>query len=245
MDHADEISNSLSELSRLLVSEATLDTTMARVVSLAKETVEGCDLASVTLVLADGEVETTGATEAAADELDRFQYESNEGPCLDAFRLRRVVPVDLLSAETRWPNFTRLALDRGLRSSISFPLIPRDDVVGALNLYSRSPDAFGVEARDAASLLAAQAAVALSNAQVYQRSVRITEQLREALESRAAIDQAKGMLMEREGITADEAFALLVRTSQESNVKLRDIARKMVEEAGVTKPPEQPPQKGS
>ena len=132
-----------------------------------------------------------------------------------------------IDTERRWPPFTKTAAAHGVRSTLSLPLRVGADSIGALNLYSRSVNGFEVD--DAvAGVFAAQAAVLLENARAYWAAHTLSEQLEEALKSRAVIEQAKGILIARHGYTDEEAFQHLSRESQETNTKLRDIAQRTV-----------------
>jgi GAF domain-containing protein len=132
-------------------------------------------------------------------------------------------------ADDRWPDYPRVA-EHGNLSSLSVPLdIDTDEqVTGALNIYARRPDAFDEASRSVATRFAPYAAVAAGNLYAYQSARDMADNLQAALESRAVIDQAKGILMERYKLTADRAFQLLARASMDSNRKVRDIADDLV-----------------
>lgn len=227
-DYPDHLSEGIAELSRLLVNEEALDDTLQRVADLACRNVGGADVAGVTL-LRDGRPTTAVFTDRTSPEIDAAQYETGSGPCLDAFRHQRVFRIDSTADEDRWPEFSQAAAEHGMRSTISFPLGVRGNGIGALNLYSRQPAAFSDDAEHVGTLFAAQASVALANAQLYDSTYRMTQQLQEALISRAVIDQAKGMLMQEYGIGGDEAFERLRKQSQQQNRKLRELAQEMVD----------------
>jgi GAF domain-containing protein len=131
-----------------------------------------------------------------------------------------VVVADLRH-ESRWPQFTAQALEAGVRSVLSLRLFDTGDRAGALTLLSTRPHAFDTESRQVGSLLARHAALALAAAHE-------VEQLQRAVATRDVIGQAKGMLMERHGLDADRAFAVLVRYSRDSNTRLRDVAEAVV-----------------
>lgn len=226
--YPDELWQSVADLSGLLLSEENLETTLKRVADLAVRTIAGCDAVGVTL-FADGKATTRAATGGLVYEVDYYQYEIGEGPCLQAIKTRQIVEIAEMATSQRWTVFCRHAAERGIHSSMSLPLVVRGTPLGALNLYSRSPRAFAPADKETALLFAAQAAVGLANTQTYEASIRLAAQLREALSSRAVIDQAKGMLMARERFGEDEAFELLRRMSQDSNTKVRLVAQHMVD----------------
>jgi GAF domain-containing protein len=231
VDIAEEATRAITELSRLLLGEEALDLSLRRTAELAASVIPTCETCGVTLV--DQErIETRVALDEVAERVDLSQYETGEGPCLDAIRAAEPTKIVSLQRETRWPRFTERAVDVGLESSYSVPLLVEGDVVGALNLYSLSR-AFTEQDEQLAARFAEQAAVSLANARAYNRSRELVNHLREALESRDLIGQAKGIIMEREGCSADEAFAILRLVSQQQNVKLREVARRLVQAASV------------
>ncbi|HEX6404445.1 MAG TPA: GAF and ANTAR domain-containing protein [Pseudonocardiaceae bacterium] len=160
-------------------------------------------------------------TQAWSDEIvllrDRAQYETGEGPCLESVYQEQTVRLPDMRAEQRWPKFTRRAVEYGIGSMLSLQLYVSGDNLGALNLYSRAPNAFNDESEHVGLLLAAHAAVAMASAQREEHLFR-------AMGTRDLIGQAKGILMERHKVTANQAFSLLIRASQNTNSKLRDVA---------------------
>jgi GAF domain-containing protein len=229
-DYPDHLTEGIAELSRLLVNEEALDDTLHRVADLACRNIGGADLAGVTL-LRDGKPTTAVFTDPASPEMDSAQYDTGVGPCLDAWRHQQVFRIDSTADDGQWPAFSQAAADHGIQSTISLPLAVRGNGIGALNLYSKQAAAFSDEDEQVGSLFADQASVALTNAQLYDSAYRLTQQLQEALTSRAVIDQAKGILMGQRGVGVDEAFTLLRTTSQRENRKLRDIAQQLVDGA--------------
>lgn len=213
-------------LSRLVLAEETLETTLSRVAGLACRTLE-VDLASVTMIN-DGRPSTPVQTEPLAADLDAAQYRSERGPCLEAYSTRAVVRGMIPASADRWPEFTEAADKAGICSVMCVPLVASERPLGALNLYSRSAEGYDETAEETAVLFSEQAAVACANAEVYWRTYNLTEHLREALESRDVIGQAKGILMARRGCTPDVAFESLRKVSQHRNIKLRDIAEQVV-----------------
>jgi GAF domain-containing protein len=223
----DGLDTALRSLSRLLLAEETLDDTLGRVAGLACRTLHACDLASVTMI-DDGRPSTPVQTDPLAKELDIVQYRSDHGPCLEAYSVRGVVRGTVPASAPRWAEFTAAAEKAGVRSVMAVPLTVGDRPVGALNLYSQKADSFDEDDEETARLFSEQAAVACANAEVYWRTYSLTEHLREALESRDVIGQAKGILMARRGCTPDAAFEALRKVSQHRNVKLRQIAEQVV-----------------
>jgi GAF domain-containing protein len=223
----DEVALAMYELAHLLVSEENVETTLRRVADLAARTVDDCDAAGVTLYL-DGKYVTAAHTDERTLAVDNGQYERDDGPCLQAMREQAVLRCDVEEAADRWPDFVRDAQANGVRSFLAAPLILRGESIGALNLYSSKPSGFSALDDVLVALFTGQASVALANAKVYTDAVQLTQQLEEAIGSRSIIEQAKGVLMAREGFDPDAAFHWLRRQSQDRNVKLRLVAQEVV-----------------
>lgn len=211
---------------RLVTIARRLDTgsgpeTLQLIVDLAVATVPGCEHAGISFVHGR-KISTPAASDAAALRVDAVQSEVGQGPCLDAIRADQIFKTDDLSTETRWPLFAaRAHAETGIRSMLGLRLFARGRTMGALNLMSTKPRAFDDESLSTAALYAAMAAVALNAAQT-------EETLQLALRSRDIIGQAMGILMERHGITDREAFDRLSRSSQNLNMRLKDVADQIV-----------------
>ncbi len=227
-DYPDELLESFVALTQLMVNEESLVETLERVAGIACRVVASCESAGITLER-DGQPATPAFAGNSAPAIDQAQYDSGRGPCLTAFQEHRVVLVpDIAKVSDRWPAFARVAAHHGIQSSLSLPLITKDDVLGALNLYASVVDAFDENVVELGRLFGAQAAVAISNAEVFSQTRQLTQNLQIALETRDVIGQAKGILMSERKVTADEAFELLRRASQRTNVKVRDVADQVV-----------------
>jgi GAF domain-containing protein len=184
---------------------------------------------SVTLLVKDHPT-TVAHTGQLAIDLDETQYERGHGPCLHAARTGELTEIADTRTDIRWRDYTQRAVARGNLSSLSIPLVIDEDeqVTGALNVYARQARAFDDDARAAATRFGPYAAVAAGNLHAYQSARRMADNLQLALESRAVIDQAKGVLMERYRFTPDQAFQLLAQASMSANRKVRDIAEHLV-----------------
>lgn len=230
----------LGALARLLQpSTATFDSLAV----LARQSVPGCDFASVSVLGSDNVVTTAGVTDDRPLRLDEAQYETDEGPCLFAIRTGTRVLVDEFSLDPRFPAFGPRAIAEGVASCLSVPLAAGDQTIGGLNMYAAEVHAY--DDFDAAALetVIAAAAAALAGERAFERSLKLVDQLHVAMASRAEIEQAKGILMARSHCDADQAFDILRRASQRQNVKLRDIAHTIVVNtaAGLTgMTPEEP-----
>jgi len=219
---ANASTETFAEIARSLLSQEDVQTTLQKIVDLAVVTIDGCDHAGISF-LKGGKVDTPAASDDVSRKVDAIQYETGEGPCLSAIRDHEVFQSGDLGREDRWPSFaSRAQRETGITSMLSFRLFVEGDTLGALNLFSKATDAFDDNSRTVGVVFAAHAAVALSTA-IHE------EQMDEALASRDLIGQAKGILMAREGVSADEAFDMLRRASQRLNLKLRDVAGQMVQ----------------
>ncbi len=225
-----ELAGRMTDLTRTLLDAPTVADALRRVTEAAVAVIPAADVVSVTLRDPDGSFHTPAHSDPLAVELDRLQYDIGEGPCLTATRIPgpAVARTGDLAGEAAWPHFGPSAARRGLRSSLATALLPHarhPRLTGALNLFSKSHDAFDDAACDRALLLATHASLALAGVRTAEEAGHRTAQLREALSTREVIGQAQGILMQRRGITGADAFDVLRRASNDLNVKLVDIAR--------------------
>lgn len=217
----EELPQLLGRIARELQAESGVDGTLTAIVASAVVTIPGAEYGAITEVVGRGrKVEVRHASAPLVAAVDLAQYETGQGPCLDAAYQHETVRVDDLRAESRWPAFTARARDLGIRSILSFQLYVDGDDLGSLNLYAATAGAFGDESEDIGLLFATHAAIAMAGA-------RREGQLRTAIDSRDVIGQAKGILMERHKIDALQAFALLTRASSTTNRKVIDIAEEL------------------
>ncbi|TDP92804.1 GAF and ANTAR domain-containing protein [Labedaea rhizosphaerae] len=229
-DHAQPspLARQFARLAEVLLAADSVADVLTRVVSATLALVPDADLVSLTLRSPDGQLHTPVETDPVATELDDLQQRFDEGPCLDAARIPGAAYTHSadLTADDPWPRFGPAAARHGFRSVLSTALLPhRTRLSGALNIYSKAPGELGDEvAVDRALLLATHASLAVAHTEAVRLADLRAAHLTRALESRDVIGQAKGVLMNRRGITADQAFDLLRRTSQELNVKLATLA---------------------
>ena len=224
----EDLLGSLTELSRALAEDETIPETLNSILALALRLVPGCHAASITVVGEDGKPATVAATDPETEELDRRQYLLHDGPCLDAARRQEVSSWSLAEAQQRWPEFTQLAQEMGLRSYLCAGLGMGDRRLGALNLSSRGTDGFDQLDEGLVTLFVPPASAAIVTADRYSRARDLAGQLEQALLSRAVIDQAIGIIMAESHCPADQAFAVLRRASNNRRTKLRDLAVEIV-----------------
>jgi GAF domain-containing protein len=216
-----------AELGQLKLGENDLQAVLGRVAELARQTLPAAAAASVTLVSASRAYTAAFAGQLAMD-LDETQYQEGYGPCLEIAQSSGTVIVADMSAETRWPAFAQRALDAGVRASMSVALPLQEAVLGALNIYGTEPGVFDQDAVDMARTFAGYAAVAIANAHLYEATATLAENMRRAMETRAVIEQAKGIIVAQQHCTPEQAFELLTRLSQTTHRKLRDCAADLV-----------------
>ncbi|MFD0775614.1 GAF and ANTAR domain-containing protein [Streptomonospora algeriensis] len=210
-----------AEMARELFSHDSTGELLQRIVSMAVESVEGCEEAGLLMIDRRKRLcETPAATSDLVRASDRAQCEYNEGPCLDAAREEQVFLIGDMAAETRWPRYRPRALELGIGSMLGFDLYTYEGRFGALDLYSRSPRAFGDRARELGWVFASHAAVAIAGA-------RREATLREGYATRQEIGEAIGIIMERRRVAGEAAFEILRTESMHTNTKLRDVARKI------------------
>ena len=205
------------------------------VAKFARQAIPGVDGAGVTLIDSCGDtpsVETWAVTAEFVEEIDKVQYlDVREGPCITCMQSRRPTLSGSLGSDSRWPRLGGRVARMGVHSALAMPLLIGDQVIGAINTYAYRRDAFGEHAVQLGTQFAGPAAVSVYNAQLLAGAQERTKQLQRALESRAVIDQAIGIIRSRSGVSAEVAFDRLTRLSQTENTKLHVVAEHLVEEA--------------
>jgi transcriptional regulator with GAF, ATPase, and Fis domain len=218
------------EFSDTLVGDYDVMEFLAR---LCERSVEVLEVSAAGAVLSDGDggLGLAWASTDSAKLLETLQLQHEEGPCLDAYRDgTTVVVADLHKTEKqRWPQFTPLALAAGATAISAFPMRLRHQRVGALNVFSSDAGLLDSGAMDAGQALADIATIAILQARAISDASRVTSQLERALESRVAIEQAKGVLAERLGVDPGEAFTRLRRYAREHGLGLTALAHEVVD----------------
>lgn len=219
-----------SELARLLVDagrsvtdEDDLLTLLQRVAAIAQEAIEGADCTGITIDLG-GLTYTAVHTDERTLRIDSEQYDAGEGPCLHASRNRAIVQLDSEDAMAHWPNFATAAREQGINSFLAAPLFTPDQTLGSFNLYGRAFHAFDTLDAEILDLLTTAVARAIGDFARFKSARDTAESIQRVLQSRAPIEQAKGVLMAMHGIDADAAFDVLRKQSQQTNVPVRVLA---------------------
>lgn len=230
-DDAVNAAETFGEVARALAKRGDANETLQQIVLLAVEHLDACEYAGISLV-EHKKITSPASSNDVPRALDQIQSETGQGPCIDAIKERELFETGDLRNEDRWPDFSTLAFDQtGVLSIISLRLFIEENTMGALNLYSRQPNAFDDSDVAMGSAFAAHAAVAM-------QSSRREGELEEKARNRDVIGQAKGILMARSDVDEDRAFEMLKSASQRMNVKLREVAEQIAsgkplgEEAG-------------
>lgn len=218
---ARDLGTSLAEMALSIHEEATVTETVELVLDFARHAVD-CSHAGVVFVHAKQRIETVADTDPVIGALHAREMELHEGPDLSIVRDRNTVVVDDTHQDDRWPAWASAAAEAGLRSMMGVRLYTSQRTMGSLNLYDSRPDHFSTDDLQVAHVLARHAAVAMSR-------VQESDHLWQAIDARKLIGQAQGILMERFDLDDARAFEVLRRYSQNSNVKLRDMAQMVVD----------------
>jgi transcriptional regulator with GAF, ATPase, and Fis domain len=222
-----QLAEAFAELARALAAKSSVEETLSGITAYAVTVMPGAEDASITM-LSHGKFRSLAATSDVPRNVDRIQYESEQGPCVDTILdPEDVFLSDDIAVDTRWPVFgARAAAETGVHSMLAYRLfLEDDDTIGSLNLYATVPAAFGRDAVPIGNLLATHSAIALSRAHDNDRA----NNLHTALQTNRTIGTAIGILMARHLITEDDAFNLLRIVSQRSHRKLADIARDVID----------------
>lgn len=225
---AEELSVVFARMSGMLLSQETVATSLQLVTALAYDTIGASSGSGVSLIDDAGRRSAAATSQSPVQDADALQYELNEGPCLTAWAHRAMVRIDDTATETRWPRWCGAVQELGVVSVLSTPLVAGDRALGAMKVYSPERSAFDVDAERRLGMLAPQAAVLLANMQSHQAATELSTGLQQALHSRDTIATAKGILMARDGVAEDTAFAMLISASQREHRKLRDVAQAIV-----------------
>ena len=216
-----------AELSKLLYRQTPLETILNGIGTLAVAVIPACEEAGVTLE-DKGKIVARTTTGETARAVNAYQYDIDEGPCLQASKSGEKVLIKDMNTDARWPRFASFAHNHGVRSSYSIPLRAEGESLGVLNLYSTS-SSFGPPDEEIGAMFAREATDAVRHSAAFGKTRELIDNLNAALESRSVIGAAVGIAMHRENISMAIAFDKLVELSQTENMKLRDLAKRITE----------------
>ena len=205
-----------------------LENYLNTVVTALQGEIEACDDVGITL-LVDTVPRTAAYTTARTLEVDGIQYSAGDGPCLDAFRNMRENRVNVDEAKERWPAFAEQVVEHGYEALFALPLVSGGEALGALNLYAKKSGAFDSFDTALVRMAAQRCADTVAAAEEIIGARTLAAQLEQAMASRAVIEQAKGILMGLRGVTEGEAFELIRKESQDRNIKVRELAERIVD----------------
>jgi GAF domain-containing protein len=228
---ADELAAVHTRVSGLLLSRDKVTMALALITSSAAEIFPDTVGAGVTLLDEQGRRMTAAASDPLVEQADSLQYELGEGPCLDAWEHRTVVRVDDIAGDDRWPSWGRKAVEAGMRSALSAPLVAGENALGALKVYAAREHAYGDREAHVLTMFAAQAAILLVHMRPAGDAQRISDQLRDKVRGRDAIALAKGIIMARDGVHERAAFLVLAELAQRERKPIRDVAEHLARSA--------------
>jgi transcriptional regulator with GAF, ATPase, and Fis domain len=235
-----EVQEDLEGLQNALLNTDSVEQFLHELAVLSTQAMDGVMSCGMSLRRRGRPPAVSACSDRLASSADEVQHQTGDGPSLHAMRYARSARIDDTAASGRWPKFCRQAEELGIRSCYALPLMVDDEPVGALILYSRQPAAFGPDESGRADRFAKDASGALTLALRMASCTDLNEQLRSSISSRAVIDQALGVIMATEHVAQDRALALLRSVSQNTNVRLRDLAASI-----VTRVSGKPPQPAS
>jgi len=232
-----ELVGALVGVAAIPLTRDVLNAALKLVVTMAQAVVIGADGVSITLPR-QGKLGTVAASNDVVLEMDHDQYDTGQGPCLDAATQGERFHIDSLRAEDRWPAFVPRARARGIESILSTPLLSAAQPIGALNVYSRTVGAFAKHEKQWADQFAAEASTVVSSAQLGASTEALNTQIRQALASREVITLARGVLMQRDQLSPAAADAQLRNISRRTGAPLREISEQLIGPlSGAAAPP--------
>jgi GAF domain-containing protein len=225
---AEELAGVSARMSGLLLSEGSVESALALISSLARETIPGSSGAGVSIV-DEQRKRSSGCTDERVRTADRLQYELDEGPCLAAAARHGLVRIDDLVEDHRWPRWSRAVLPLGLRAAMSTALVAGERSLGAIKVYADQPGTFDQHSEQVLTLFAAQAAMLVAHVQRAQQSKRLSDGLRQAIHSRDLVSMAKGILMGRHGVDEDAALGMLLARCDQDGSTVAEAASGVVD----------------
>lgn len=236
---ADPIQESLAALSMYLVGDTTMGETLQRVCEATLTALPAARYVGISLA-PQARLGDYVVTDPVLNVIDDAQYRTADGPCVEAFITGEIVIVRSTFEDGPYPEFRAAARRHGILSVVSLPMKAATETIGVLNLHAEAEYAFKAADLDDAVRLASQAAFVLANVRAYRDARSLSENLTQAMQSRAVIEQAKGIIIGVMGVSADEAFEQLRQQSQHENVKVREIAAEIVRRAQRSRPADGP-----
>lgn len=223
----------VARASGLMLSDEVSDSVLRMLTSTAVHIFPASYGAGITTTSPDGARISTAGTDPVVQQLDELQYELDEGPCLTAWSTRRTIRIDDVATDHRWPRWGAAAAEVGVGSTLSAPLLAGESAMGAMKVYARSTEAFGEQEETTLALFAAQCAVLLSNAQTFRQAGGLSADVQALLGQRDLVTLATGVVMGRDGVSRQAAFAHLVGLAQQEGGGVHRVAGRIVASAGA------------
>jgi len=224
----EQLLDAIREFTGAILNPFDLDELLHRLTRQATDAIDAVG-AGIMLTADDGQLEFVAASEQLVVEAERHQHLVREGACHEAHASNRLVVVEDLVTETRWPEYRPRVIQLGLRAVLGVPMNAHGQTIGVINIYRDRPTRWSDEDIASAEILASMGAGYILNANHMRAQHTLAQQLQDAIASRDIIGQAKGILMAQLGLDADAAFDLLRTISQQQNLKLREVAQDLVE----------------
>ncbi|MDQ0824470.1 GAF domain-containing protein [Arthrobacter sp. B2I5] len=223
----DDLTAAVARIRGLLLTEEKVDRAVSLLAKAIKESLPGSPGAGVSLLDAEGKRTSSAATDSLVEKLDAAQYELGEGPCLTAWAAGKVVIIEDLQTDTRWPRWQSAVASLPVRSVVSAPLVTGKEALGAFKIYSALPGQYDESTGRALALFAETAATLLAHIQGTEAPLRMAESLKASLASRDTINRACGMLMERQGISHERALQQLIQNARVSGATLVEVSEQL------------------
>ena len=224
---AHEVRKALHELGDLRYSAGNLDDALRRIVH-ATHKLFAVDGAGLMLIDPDQLLRNVADSDSRVDHLEELQVEHGEGPCVDAFEEKELVHASDLAAESRWPRFSPAAVERGLRAVLASPIPYNQTAIGVVAVFSTEVHPWSPEGELALVAFTDLAALTIANTMQSEQRGRLAEQLQRALDARVVIEQAKGALVARDGVSEKQAFEQLRRQARAERRRVADVAQEVM-----------------
>ena len=224
----DDLTVAVARIRGLLLSQEKADRAVSLLAQAIKQAMPGATGTGASLLDPAGGLVSSGSTDAVVRQADTAQYELGEGPCLTAWAAEEVVIIQDVHTEGRWPRWTSAVAGLPVRSVVSAPLLAGKEAIGALKIYSALPGQYDDDAGSTLALFAGTAATLLAHIQGSEAPLRMSEELKATLASRDTINRACGVLMERHGISHDQALQKMMNNARAAGAPLVKISEKLV-----------------
>ncbi len=223
----DDLVGVIREFTGSIVNPFDLDELLHRLMGHATQVIDAAG-AGVMLAGEQGDLEFVAASEQRVVEAEQHQAKLKSGACFEAYATNRIVTVDDLSTDRRWPDYAQRVASLGLCSVLGVPMNAFGQTIGVINFYREAPSHWSPEDVDTAEIITSMGAGYVLSANHLRAQHTLSEQLHAAIRSRDIIGQAKGVIMAREDVNADTAFQMLRQRSQDQKRRLRDLAQEIV-----------------